>query len=120
MGQVSENFFPLSPLASVACRQPKQTTREALRTECRLRIFSIGKKLSEDTIKKISGQCSFNGMKKNMSNYWPERTAQGPKLLRKGKIGDWKNYFSQEQNERFENEVMNKLIGTGLEFDFED
>ncbi|PFX13018.1 Sulfotransferase family cytosolic 1B member 1, partial [Stylophora pistillata] len=80
----------------------------------------LGKKLSEDTIKKISGQCSFNGMKKNMSNYWQERTAQGPKLLRKGKIGDWKNYFTQEQNERFENEVMKKLIGTGLKFDFED
>ena len=54
-----------------------------------------------------------------MSNYWVERTAQGPKLLRKGKIGDWKNYFTPEQNTMFENEVMNKLIGTGLEFDFE-
>ena len=54
-----------------------------------------------------------------MSNYWVECTAQGPKLLRKGKIGDWKNYFTPEQNKMFENEVMNKLIGTGLEFDFE-
>ena len=54
-----------------------------------------------------------------MSNYWVERTAQGPKLLRKGMIGDWKNYFTPEQNKMFENEVMNKLMRTGLEFDFE-
>ena len=54
---------------------------------------------------------------KNMSNYLLEGTA--PKLLRKGRIGDWKNYFTPEQNKMFENEVMNKLIGTGLEFDFE-
>ena len=77
----------------------------------------LGKQLSEDIITKIAEQCSFKGMKKNMSNYWVERTAQGPKLLRKGKIGDWKNYFTPEQNKMFENEVMNKLIGTGLEFD---
>ena len=35
------NLSPLSPLASVACRQSKQTTREALRTElCQLGVFS--------------------------------------------------------------------------------
>ena len=34
-------------------------------------------------------------------------------------MGDWKNYFTSEQNERFEKEVLAKLKGTGLEFDFE-
>ena len=76
----------------------------------------LGKQLSEDIMTKIAEQCHFEGMK-NMSNYWLEGTA--PKLLRKGRIGDWKNYFTPEQNKMFENEVMNKLIGTGLEFDFE-
>ena len=52
-----------------------------------------------------------------MPNYWLEGTAQWQKLLCKGRIGDWKNYFTPEQNKMFENEVMNKLIGTGLEFD---
>ena len=76
----------------------------------------LGKQLSEDIITKIAEQCHFKGMK-NMSNYWLEGTA--PKLLCKGRIGDWKNYFTPEQNKMFENEVVNKLIGTGLEFDFE-
>ena len=41
------------------------------------------------------------------------------KTLMQRKVGDWKNYFTPEHNKMFENEVMNKLIGTGLEFDFE-
>ena len=40
-------------------------------------------------------------------------------ILRKGVVGDWKNYFTQELNERFEKEVLSKIEGTGLEFDFE-
>jgi len=28
------------------------------------------------------------------------------------------NYFTPQLNQRFENEVMDKLKGTGLEFDF--
>ena len=52
----------------------------------------------------------------NASNYWLGDSAEGPKLLRKGEIGDWKNYFTSDLNEKFENEVMNKIKGTGLVF----
>ena len=34
-------------------------------------------------------------------------------------VGDWKNYFTPELNEKFEEQVLAKLKGTGLEFDFE-
>ena len=78
----------------------------------------LGKPLTEDVINRISDQCSFKGMMKNASNYWLAGTAEGPKYLRKGEIGDWKNYFTPEENEMFENKVMDKLRGTGLEFDF--
>ena len=40
-------------------------------------------------------------------------------LLRKGVVGDWKNYFTPQQNEIFEKEVLAKLQGSGLEFDYE-
>ena len=40
-------------------------------------------------------------------------------ILRKGVVGDWKNYFTPELNERFEKEVLSTIEGTGLEFDFE-
>ena len=44
---------------------------------------------------------------------------QSSSLLRKGVVGGWKNYFTPELNERFEKEVLEKLKGTVLEFDFE-
>ena len=43
----------------------------------------------------------------------------GPKLLQKGVVGNWKEHFTPELNERFEKEVMAKLKGSGLELDFE-
>ena len=41
----------------------------------------------------------------------------GPKLLRKGEIGDWKNYFTPEIEKHFESEGMKELMDTGLTFD---
>jgi len=60
-------------------------------------------------------------MKKNAASFSvPLPTKDGESfLLRKGVVGDWKNYFTPEMNERFAREVLHKLAGTGLEFDFE-
>ena len=53
-------------------------------------------------------------MAKNMATF----TLDGPNLLRKGEIGDWKNYFTPDIAKRFETEVMKALMDTGLTFDF--
>ena len=58
-------------------------------------------------------------MKKNAASYSIKSHEGETSLLRKGVVGDWKNYFTPELNERFENEVLAKLEGSGLEFDFE-
>ena len=42
-----------------------------------------------------------------------------PLFLSLGVVGDWKNYFTDEQNERIEALCKDKFDGTGLEFDFE-
>lgn len=78
----------------------------------------LNRPVTEYTINKIAEQCSFQGMKENESRYLPEGREAGPTVLRKGKIGDWKNYFTPDLNEKFENEVLDKLRGTGLQFDF--
>lgn len=78
----------------------------------------LEKPVTEDVINRIAEQCTFKGMMMNASNYWLGDSAEGPNLLRKGEIGDWKNYFTSDLNEKFENEVMNKIKGTGLVFDF--
>ena len=79
----------------------------------------VGKPLSEKVVKGITTQCTFEGMSKNAPLYWVRDTAEGPSLLRKGIVGDWKNYFTPELNAMFENEFLTKLEGTGLQFDFE-
>ncbi|XP_029198230.2 sulfotransferase family cytosolic 1B member 1-like [Acropora millepora] len=75
----------------------------------------LEKPVSADTINKIAHQCTFKEMAKNMATF----TLDGPKLLRKGEIGDWKNYFTPDIAKRFETEVMKELMDTGLAFDFE-
>ena len=80
----------------------------------------LNKPLSEDVIRRIAEQCSFNGMKRNASSFSiPTKNDKAAPLLRKGQVGDWKNHFTPELNERFEKEVLSKLEGSGLEFDFE-
>ena len=79
----------------------------------------LNKPLSEDVIRRIAEQCSFNGMKKNASSFSLQTNQYKVSFLRKGVVGDWKNYFTPELNQRFENEVLEKLKGSGLKFDFE-
>ena len=79
----------------------------------------LNKPLSDELTNRITEQCTFNGMQKNIKRFLLRGTEDGPKLLRKGTVGDWKKYFTPELNERFEKEVLAKLEGTGLEFDFE-
>ncbi|XP_078367428.1 sulfotransferase 1C2-like, partial [Oculina patagonica] len=79
----------------------------------------LNKPLSDDLISRIAEQCTFSGMKKNASSYAIKNEEGETSLLRKGVVGDWKNYFTPDLNERFEKEVLAKLEGSGLEFDFE-
>jgi len=79
----------------------------------------LNKPLSDDLISRIAEQCTFSGMKKNAASYLIPTKDGESSMLRKGVVGDWKNYFTPELNERFENEVLANLKGSGLEFDFE-
>ena len=73
--------------------------------------------MSDELLNRITEQCTFNGMMKNLKSYLLRGTEDGPKFLRKGVVGDWKNYFTPEQSERFDKELLAKLDGTGLEFE---
>ena len=79
----------------------------------------LNKPLSDELINRIAEQCTFKGMKENENSYKTRDDVQSSPLLRKGVVGGWKSYFTSELNERFEKEVLGKIKGTGLEFDFE-
>nr|XP_058947554.1 uncharacterized protein LOC131775458 [Pocillopora verrucosa] len=93
--------------------------KKDLPSQVRLTANFLNKPLSENIINRIAEQCSFNGMTKDLSRYMVHVNESQTSILRKGVVGDWKNYFTPELNERFEKEVLSKIEGTGLEFDFE-
>lgn len=97
----------------------RQNSIKDLPSQVRLTASFLNKPLSEDIINRIAEQCSFNGMTKDLSRYTVHVNESQTSILRKGVVGDWKNYFTPELNERFEKEVLSKIEGTGLEFDFE-
>lgn len=67
--------------------------------------------LTDEQIATIVQATSFDTMKNNPQN----------KLkMRKGATGDWRNFFTEEQNEYIDKLCKEKLDGTGLEFKYED
>ena len=39
-------------------------------------------------------------------------------FMRKGVVGDWRNFFTEEQSERLDKLYIEKIIAAGLHFDF--
>ncbi|KAM9366978.1 sulfotransferase family 5A, member 1 [Symphorus nematophorus] len=81
--------------------------------------------LVEDEVNKCVKHCSFTSMKDNkMVNYTliPEDIMNHSKgsFMRKGKIGDWKNMFTEEQNQYFKSVFKSKMHNCTLEFVWEE
>ena len=80
----------------------------------------LGKPLSEQVIKRIAKQCSFNEMANNSEAYsMMTQDNKLPNFLRKGQVGGWKEDFTPELSAKFESEFLSKLEGSGLHFAFE-
>ncbi|XP_068705586.1 sulfotransferase 1C2-like [Montipora foliosa] len=81
----------------------------------------LKKPLSDELINRIAEQCTFKGMMQNSLSFkFTSEDDDGiGQILRKGVVGDWKNHFTPEMNERFDKEVLAKLSGSGLEFDYD-
>lgn len=69
-------------------------------------------------IDKITHQCTFAEMQKNSDAYVISVYPTKPSFLRKGEVGGWRSYFSEELNKKYDEKLVAKLKGTGLEFDF--
>ena len=84
----------------------------------------LGYQLSEDAIQKIVEETSFDKMKLNptANNSWMDEYSKSgaPPFMRKGVIGDWKNYFSKEQSIKMDKLVAENMIETDLVYDFGD
>ncbi|RXN31276.1 sulfotransferase family cytosolic 2B member 1-like protein [Labeo rohita] len=81
----------------------------------------LGKSLSADVTEKIADHCVFKNMKQNqMSNFSlvPEEYMDQKKseFLRKGIAGDWKNLFTEAQEQRFNAVYKEKMKDVTFKF----
>ncbi|CAK9298165.1 unnamed protein product [Gordionus sp. m RMFG-2023] len=72
----------------------------------------LGVSLSRSQIANVSNACTFEKMKDNERvnrNWVPLFDQTKSKFIRKGIIGDWKNHFSQEDNNIFDTIYKSKM-----------
>ncbi|NES93336.1 sulfotransferase domain-containing protein, partial [Okeania sp. SIO2B9] len=80
---------------------------------CKLAVF-LEIKGSEEVIDKVAIGSRLDEMKKNDQadcNWMIINQNEAPHL-RKGIVGDWRNYFTDEQNQRFNNLYTQKMSGS--------
>ena len=82
----------------------------------------LGYQLSQGEMKEIAEKATFHSMKKNKIGAIERNKTlvlrEKKSFYRKGIVGDWRNYFSDEQLEKFNRWCNSHLEDTGLEFDF--
>lgn len=80
--------------------------------------------ISQEEAQRVTQACSFSSMKADpKTNYDRYRDKIYKKdstfsFMRKGVVGDWKNYFSDEQLAEFNKLYASRLEGTGIDFEF--
>ncbi|XP_078607572.1 sulfotransferase 6B1-like isoform X3 [Branchiostoma floridae x Branchiostoma japonicum] len=79
----------------------------------------LGKPLSDETVQTVVGATQFDSMKKTLGETKMAVGLKGGVWTRKGVIGDWKNYFSDDQSRAYDEQYRERLSNTGLEFQFE-
>ncbi|XP_077991026.1 sulfotransferase 1C4-like [Glandiceps talaboti] len=87
----------------------------------------IGKNPSPELVDKIVHLTTFETMKQNpppdhefVGRCFNVKTKPGESvLIRKGKVGGWKDHFTVAQNEYFDENYKKWMEGSGLDFDFE-
>jgi len=80
----------------------------------------VGKELSKEMVERIADQVTFTAMKKEGNvNYTWYKQFNG-EFIRKGQVGDWRNYFTDEQSDRLDALYTEKMAGSGLVFEYEE
>ena len=84
----------------------------------------LGKELSDEQVAALVEHLNFNKMKENMNasagSIEKKAVHEGKgHFMRKGKAGDWKNYFTAEMNQRMDEAIEKHFKPIGLEFTYE-
>ena len=80
----------------------------------------LGKEITEEQVGILVDHLSFRKMKQNKSvNFEGVQEKKIGSFIRKGEVGDWKNYFTEEMNKRMDEAIEKYLKPIGLEFRYE-
>ena len=105
---------------NILCITYEDFLRDTSKTVSQIAEF-LGRTLTSEDLQRISRMVSFNSMKKNprfnMENL--KHLCDSGKFLRKGQVGDWRNYFSEEQNLIFDKLYEEFKTETGISLQFE-
>lgn len=74
---------------------------------------------SEEKLDAILDLLAFDTMKSHMAQWkHPGPQSKETVLMRKGAVGDWKNYFTEKEEEIVDKVLEERLAGTGLSFEY--
>ena len=76
----------------------------------------LGRNSSDDVINTVCNNVTFDVMKENPT---VNRSKYLSNFMRKGKVGDWRNYFSMEQSVALDELYAKKMKHSGLTFQFD-
>ena len=82
----------------------------------------IDQDISKELVEEIAHKTTFENMRRDsLANYEQLRRFKAPTrtdFMRKGDVGDWKNYFTSEQSARLDAAYDEKMKGSGINFKF--
>ncbi|XP_071957078.1 sulfotransferase 1C3-like [Antedon mediterranea] len=82
----------------------------------------FGWPIPDGKLKEVVQHCKFSSMKKNPKTNYEKilQYSRNPafRFMRKGQVGDWKNYFTVSQSEAFDVLYEEKMKGSGLTFEY--
>ena len=81
-------------------------------------IKFLGYDFSDKVIDLIEEKSTFKEMAKTMFTNVPGWKHDRSSFIRKGEIGDWINYFSEEQSQHVDAKCKEYLEPLGLKFDY--
>lgn len=84
----------------------------------------LGKSITEEQIAGLCEHLKFSNMAANpavnLEHLLPrENVPENERFIRKGKVGDWRNYMSEELSQRFDEVTEKYMRGSGLRFETE-
>lgn len=89
------------------------------------KFLGVENSISDKDVAQMCDHLKFDRMQKNpavnIKSYLPMNgdSDQSVQFIRKGQIGDWKNYMSSELSARFDEWTRKHTEGTELEFEYE-